>query len=172
MLTAWRTLIDGQYGAALCMLSRCIDQCPESLWNEPVGNLKFCQVVFHALFFTDFYLEDSDRSFKDQPFHRENADFFRDYEELEFVEQKQLYDRASIGNYLQHCRTKFACVTAEETEQTLVARCGFERREFSRAELHVCNIRHIQHHASQLSLHLRLKTGEGVEWSGSGWPDE
>lgn len=172
MLTAWRKLIDRQYGAALCMLSRCVDQCPESLWNEPVGNLKFCQVVFHALFFTDFYLEDSAQSFQDQPFHRENADFFHDYEELEFVEQKQLYDRASIGDYIQHCRTKFACVIAEETEQTLVARCGFERREFSRAELHVCNIRHIQHHASQLSLHLRLKTGEGVEWAGSGWPDE
>ncbi|MFT4557409.1 MAG: hypothetical protein ACKVII_12050 [Planctomycetales bacterium] len=168
MLKTWQQLISGQYGAALCMLSRCIDQCPESLWNEPVGNLKFCQVVF----FTDFYLEDSDRTFRDQPFHRENADFFRDYEELEYVEQKQLYDRASIRKYLQHCRTKFARVIAEETEQTLVARCGFERRDFSLAELHVCNVRHIQHHASQLSLHLRRETGEGVPWVGSGWRDE
>jgi hypothetical protein len=172
MLKTWQNLISGQYGATPSILNRCIDQCPESLWNEPVGNLKFCQVVFHALFFTDFYLEDSDRSFRDQSFHRENADFFRDYEELEYVEQKQLYDRPSIRNYLQRCRTKFARVIAEETEQTLIARCGFERREFSRAELHVCNVRHIQHHASQLCLHLRLKTGESVEWVGSGWPDE
>jgi len=172
MLESWRKLSSGQYEATLCMLSRCIDQCPESLWNKPVGNLKFCQVVFHALFFTDFYLEDSDRSFRDQPFHRENADFFRDYEELEYVEQKQLYDRASIRNYLQHCRAKFASVVADETEHTLIARCGFERREVSRAELHACNIRHIQHHASQLSLHLRLNAEECVEWVDSGWPEE
>ena len=172
MLKTWQELISGQYGAALCMLGRCIDRCPESLWNEPVGNLKFCQVAFHVLFFTDFYLEESDRTVRDQPFHREHADFFRDYEELEYVEQKQMYDRPAIRNYLQHCRTKFARVVAEESEQTLVARCGFARRDFSRAELHLCNVRHIQHHASQLSLRLLHVTGAGIDWVGSGWIDD
>jgi hypothetical protein len=41
--------------------------------------------------------------------------------------------------------------------------------DFSRAELHVYNIRHIHHHAAQLSLRLRLDTGRGVDWVGSGW---
>jgi hypothetical protein len=43
------------------------------------------------------------------------------------------------------------------------------RPSLSRAELHIYNIRHIQHHAGQLSLRLRLETGEGVDWVGSGW---
>lgn len=172
MLETWRELITGQYAAALCMLDSCIDRCPESAWDEPVGNLKFCQAAFHVLFFTDFYLEETAATIRDQDFHRQNADFFGDYEELEWVEQKQVYDRSLIKAYLQHCRSKSARVVAEETEQTLIARCGFERREFSRAELHVCSIRHLQHHTAQLNLRLRILTGDGVPWVGSGWHDE
>ena len=169
MLQTWRELVSGQYAAALCMLDLCIDQCPDSAWNEPVGSLKFCQVAFHTLFFTDFYLEASEVSIRDQDFHREHTEFFRDYEELEDRQQQLLYDRPAIKEYVQHCRVKSARVVADETESTLITRCGFSRRNCSRAELHIYNIRHIQHHAAQLSLRLRLETGDGVPWVGSGW---
>jgi hypothetical protein len=39
----------------------------------------------------------------------------------------------------------------------------------SRAELYVYNLRHIQHHAAQLSLRLRLDHGVNIAWVGSGW---
>ena len=45
-------------------------------------------------------------------------------------------------------------VVLPETEAELSADAGFEWIPFSRAELHVYNIRHIQHHAAQLSLTL------------------
>ena len=38
-----------------------------------------------------------------------------------------------------------------------------------RAELHVYSIRHIQHHAAQLSLRLRLDAGVAIPWIGVGW---
>jgi hypothetical protein len=90
---------------------------------------------------------------------------------LEDRKQQLLYDRPSIKEYLQHCRTKSARVVAAETEQTLIARCGFRRREFYHAELHVCSIRHISHHAAQLSLRLKIDIGQGAPWVGSGWRD-
>jgi hypothetical protein len=61
---------------------------------------------------------------------------------------------------------------AAETEQSLRAACKFAwlaRLSMSRAELHVYNIRHIQHHAAKLSLRLRLDYGLDIRWVGSGW---
>lgn len=172
MLTTWQHLISKQYKAALCTLDRCIAMAPDSLWNEPVGNLKFCQVAFHTLFFTDFYLETTEGSVGDQDFHRKRPQFFRDYEELQDRPQQLLYERSTVRDYVQHCRQKSARVVTSETEQTLTAPCGFSRRNGSRAELHVYSIRHIQHHAAQLSLRLRLSTGDGVPWIESGWQDD
>ena len=171
MLATWQSLISKQYEAALCMLDSCIEQCPEESWNAPVVNLHFCQVAFHVLF-TDFYLESTEDTIRDQDFHRVNADAFRDYEELEDRKQQLLYDRSFIKDYVQHCREKSTRVVSNETEQTLTARCGFTRRDCSRAELHVLNIRHIQHHTAQLSLKLKLDTNAGVNWIGSGWKSE
>jgi hypothetical protein len=119
----------------------------------------------------DYYLGQDEHSLRDQPFHREHAEFFRDYEELEHREPELLYDRPSIQSYLAHCRSKASQAIAAETAESLAAPCGFGRKTFSRAELHVYNIRHIQHHAAQLSLRLRIDFREDIPWIGSGWRD-
>jgi hypothetical protein len=121
------------------------------------------------LFYTDFYLGPDEDSFRRQPFHRENEHIFRDYEELEDRPQKLLYDRPAIKTYLEYCRMKAGDVVSRETADSLAASCGFPRRNMSRAELYVYNIRHIQHHAAQLSLRLRLVFGENISWVESGW---
>lgn len=169
MLDTFKQLLAHQYEAAFCTLNACIERCPEAAWNGPVGNLAFCQVTFHALFFADFYLGEDEQSLQRQQFHLDNKHIFRDYEELEDRRQQLLYDRPSLQAYLQHCRSKASQVIATETEDTLKARAGFPRRDFSRAELHVCNIRHLQHHAAQLSLRLRLDAAVDIPWFGSGW---
>jgi len=53
---------------------------------------------------------------------------------------------------------------AAEIADSLRAECGFAHREFSRAELHLVNIRHIHHHAAQLSLRLRIDHNEEIAW--------
>ena len=171
MLDTFKELTSNQFEAALCTLNTCIDRCPESAWDAPVANRAFCQVAFHTLFFADFYLGPDENSLQQQPFHRDNASFFRDYEELQDRKPELLYDRPAITRYVAHCRSKASEVIAAETEQTLTARCGFSRRHCSRAELYVYNIRHIQHHAAQLSLRLRLNGGVDIPWIGSGWQD-
>ena len=170
MLDTLKQLIAQQFEAALCTLSACIDRCPETVWNARVGNLAFCQVAFHTLFYADYYLGRDEASFR-QPFHRDNPQFFRDYEELEDRVQVQLYDKPSVQKYVQHVRTKAAQAIAAETAETLGAWSGFERRTFSRAELYVYNMRHLQHHAAQLSLRLRLDAKLEIPWFGSGWRD-
>jgi hypothetical protein len=168
MLDAFKTLVTRQYEAALSMLKACVDKCPDAVWDSRGANYRFCQLVFHTLIFTDLYLGPDVESFRRQPFHLRNEGFFGDYEEFEDRAPVRLYDKASILAYLEHCRSKVSEVMQGETADTLSARAG-TRRSLSRAELHIYNIRHIQHHAGQLSLRLRLDTGEGIDWVGSGW---
>jgi hypothetical protein len=169
MLKTIQELLLHQFEAALCTLGTCVDRCPESAWHARVGNLAFCQLAFHTLFYTDFYLGPDEESFRRQLFHQEHGDIFRDYEELEDRPQVLLYDKTSIAIYLEHCRNKAAHEITSETADSLAARCGFPRRNMSRAELYVYNLRHIQHHAAQMSLRLRLDFGESIPWVESGW---
>lgn len=172
MLDMVRTLLVNQYEAALSMLKACVDRCPDTTWNAPVANYSFSQVVCHTLYFTDLYLgRDDEASFRRQPFHLHLAPLFADLpENVEPFEASapRSYDKALLLTYLEFCRRKVIEIMATETEEALRAPEGFGR-DFSRAELHIYNIRHIHHHAAQLSLRLRFDTGKGIEWVGSGW---
>ncbi len=169
MLSTIKTLLSNQYGAAFSTVAACVDRCPVTSWDLPIGNYPFSQVVFHTLFFADYYLGPHAESFRQQLFHQDNREFFADYEQLEYRTRVGVYDRPSLQKYLVHCRHKAMDAVDSETEQTLAGPSGFERRDFSRGELHVYNIRHIQHHSAQLVLRLRTETGLEIPWFGSGW---
>ncbi|MBI1729795.1 hypothetical protein HY229_00705 [Candidatus Acetothermia bacterium] len=169
MLERLKELFLNQYEAAFCTLNACIDRCPDSTWDAPVAETAFCQVLFHTLLFADIYLGQNEAAVRLQPFHLENKRIFRDYEELEDRIPVLLYDKTFIKTYLAYCRKKAAHVTGEESAETLNARPDFPGRNFSRAELHVYNIRHIQNHAAQLNLTLFKNHKTEIIWVGSGW---
>lgn len=173
MIETLTELLTHQYEASLSMLHLAIARCPDASWNQPVANLKFCQAAFHVVFFADVYLQPGDNvnALKRQPFHVEHTSAFRDYEELEDRTQMLLYDKAFVLDYLQFVRRKAAETISRESGEVLAGRSGFTRRKCSRAELHVYNIRHIQHHAAQLILRLRLDTEVDIPWVGHEWKD-
>jgi len=82
MLNTFKTLLANQHEAVFCMWNTFIDRCPDSSWNEPIVNLAFCQAAFHTLFFADVYLGRKIDAVRDQSFHHDNTESFRDYEEL------------------------------------------------------------------------------------------
>jgi len=173
MFDILKELLTHQYEAALSMLNLAVARCPDASWNEPVAKWKFCQAAFHTAFFSDVYLQPSDdvEAFKRQPFHVEHKGDFRDYEELEDRPQVLLYAKPFVLSYLQHVRRKALETIARESGDVLAGPSGFQRRKCSRAELHVYNIRHIQHHAAQLSLRLRLDSEVDVPWVGHAWKE-
>ena len=171
MLATFRRVTTNQFEAALCTLNACVERCPDDSWNGKVANWVFCQLAFHTLFFADLYLRPNIESMREQPFHRANPDFFKDYEEFEPRAPVQMYDKPGILKYVQHCRGKAAQVLAAETPASLDGPSGFDWCRFSRGELHLYNIRHIQHHSAQLSMRLRLDAKAQVPWVGTGWKD-
>lgn len=169
MIDAVKQLLANQFEASLCTLYHCVARCPDRLWNAPVARYPFCQVAFHTLMFVDVYLGLDEESVRGQPFHLANPQLFGDYEQLADREPVSLYEKSQIIQYLDFCRTKAATTIAAETAADLAAPTRFPRRNFSRAELHIYSIRHIQHHSAQLILRLRLDSDVDIPWIGSGW---
>ena len=162
----FKSLIRDQFDAALTMLEDAIADASDPTWDGPVGNLTYCQIAHHVLFFTDLYLGQSPIGFDSQEFHLQHADYFRDYEEHQDRPQSYRYDRATTRKYLTHCREKLHQALQEESQDSLTAACKFPRREFTRAELYVYNLRHLQHHLAQLSLLARNRDQVSVRWRG------
>lgn len=171
MIETTKQLLISQYEAALSTLSLCAKSCPDEHWQRPVVRYPFSQVVYHTLFFLDYYLGPNEDSFRQQPFHLENAEWFADYEQIQDREPTSTYERADIAKYFAHGRAKVSKTIDQETETSLAGPCNFARRDFSRAELHVYNIRHVQHHAAQLILKLRADEEIDIPWVGEGWRD-
>lgn len=169
MLTTYRQLVVNQFDAVFAGLNFCIDLCPAGLWDEPLDGQPLCQIVFHALFYGDVYLGHGPGGLRDQPFHRAHAAAFADYEELENRPPVLRYERAFLKEYLAHCRAKAAATLAAESEEILSGPSGFEARAFTRAEMHIYNIRHLQDHMAQLNGYLAAQTGASIPWFGSGW---
>lgn len=169
MLAIVQQSLTRQYEASLCAIAQCVVQCPEDFWDTPIVRYPFNQVVYHALFFADYYLSSDPESFGKQEFHTDHPELFEGYEQLVDREPVLTYSREQIDGYLAHCRDKAVSVMAAETESSLSAESAFSCVSFSRVELHLYNIRHIQHHAAQLTLRLRAERGVDIAWVGTGW---
>lgn len=169
MLDLIRSSLLSQFQAALCTVDRCVTLCPERTWHALIGNMTFDQVAFHAIFYGDVYLGPDLASLKTQAFHQEHAAVFADYEELEPQKQVAVYEKGFISAYIEHCRTKAEAVIGAESEASLAKNPGFDWLKMPRAEVYIYNLKHLQHHAAQLSLRLRLDDGIEVPWIGMGW---
>lgn len=170
MLEIFKAATTNQFEAAFGTLDLCLVQCPDACWNAPVANATFCQVMFHTLFFADYYLGENEAVFPEQDFHRQHRKLFADYEQLEDRKPESIYDKESISTYLCHCRDKAKSQIAAESTASLAAKAEFARRDFSRAELYIYNLRHVYHHAAQLVMRLRIDSDVDIPWINSGWP--
>lgn len=174
MTSLLNQILGNQYEASLGALNLAIARCPDSIWHEPVANWKFCQAAFHATFFADVYLQPTDdvAALKAQAFHLAHGAEFRDYEEMEDRPQVHMYEKAFVLEYLRFVRKKAQDTTSRESADVLAGPSGFSWRKCTRAELHIYNIRHIQHHAAQLSLRVRqVVPNVDIPWVSHAWKD-
>lgn len=167
-----QTALAAQLGAALDTLGYCIDHCPGDQWQESQGDYPFSQVVFHTLFFCDFYLSGSMNEFRNQEYHRLRPGFFKDYEEFQNRKPVNLYERRDIVDYLGFCKVKGYSFLAGASDGQLYATAHHKKGTMSVLELVVYLTRHIQHHAAQLGLRLQFLTGNEMPWFSKGTPPD
>jgi hypothetical protein len=151
-------VVVSQYRAALEMLKQAVVVCPETIWNSPDDKARFWQVAYHSLFYTHLYLQDSPQSFT--PWARHRHGYHRFDVDLAGGEP---YDRAAILEYLDFCVGQ---VIARVPGTDLDAPSGFEWLPFSKMELQIYSIRHLQQHVGELMERLGARTGAELDWVG------
>lgn len=157
-LASWRAVIWQQFGAAIDMLENALLACPEGLWSDRSRRPEYWYVVFHTLFFLDFYLSGSAEGFAPP------APFTLDELDPAGLLPERPYTKTELHNYLEHGRRKCWAAIDALTDEKAPQRCGFERPDVSVAELFLYNMRHVQHHAAQLNLILRQQTDSAPGW--------
>jgi len=160
-----RAALKGQYHAALAMLRSAIELCPEDLWSGsgPGPGAPFWRVAYHTLFYAHLYMQRDEASFEPWAQHRAGA---QDLDEVP-TPPVEPYSKAELLSYWGVCDAMVG--GAIDTLDVLQPDTGFRwhNPQRSKVEQHVSAIRHIQHHATQLSGRVRAASGMGADWVGA-----
>jgi hypothetical protein len=167
MVEHLKQILIAQFEAALAMLKQCVEACPAEHWEGKIANETFRWNAYHAVFFADLYLSRDNEAFELRDLHLKGGD--------------ERGDAACVGlsqadmlTYIPLVRQKLLDTIAAETEATFAGPSGFSWYNVTRAEMHLGNIRHLQHHAAQLSAYLRrvddrFKDTASLRWIRTGW---
>lgn len=152
-----------QYLAALTMLQRSIDACPESVWLDAQYTNPFWHIAYHAVFYTHFYLHPSEQEFRPWARHQKGSNYLgaRSREPNELASKLTPYTRPELLEYWGLCRDQ---VSRRVPPDRLEAESGFSWLPFDRFELHLYNLRHLAHHTGQLADRLRIAANIGIPW--------
>lgn len=160
MQAPWREIIWGQFGAAIDSLERAIVACPEAVWSDRSRKPEYWYLVFHTLFWLDYYLSDPVDGFHPP------APFTLDEFDPAGIIPERPYTKAELQAYLDHGRAKCRKMMEAMTEEKARERRKFSSVEGTIGELHLYNMRHVQHHTAQLNLILRQRTDSAPGWVG------
>ena len=159
-------VLEKQYRAVIAMHSQAIGECPDSLWVADHYHNRTWHIAYHAIFYTHFYLHPSDSQFEPWPKHRPNAQFLgaTPWPPYERPVIQGSYTRAEVLECCEFCLDE---LKARVRSLDMRSPSGFPWLPFSRMELHLYNIRHLQHHAGQLIDRLRTATEAEFAWIGT-----
>jgi hypothetical protein len=151
--TIWR-----QVGASIDMLENAIRACPEEVWSDRTREPQCWYLVYHTLFWLDFYSSVSKDGFTPpKPFSLSEMD-------PAGVLPERVYTRDELLAYLEHGRDKCRSAIASVTEAEAAGAAAPVRPDVGVLELFLYNLRHVQHGAAQLNLVLRQETASAPRW--------
>ena len=134
------------------MLREAIASCPPEEWSSTDHKNAFWQVAYHTLFFTHLYLQRDEAAFRLWEEHRGEGVGI----------EGEPYTQEQVLAYWEFCdRMVDDAVEALDIDRT---ESGFSWHRMSKLEHQFINIRHIQHHAGQLTDRVRATANVGVEW--------
>jgi len=158
-------VLESQYRAALRTLRTVIGKTPEELWNDTGYNNPNWQIAYHILWSAKFYLSASPESFRPWPDAIIGAESLGGSEDWENPDEGVVVE----GYHTQEEILAFIDDIENNLLQTieflpLEEYSGFVWYPYSRMELHINTIRHIQHHTAQLIERLKAKGINGFAW--------
>ena len=77
---------------------------------------------------------------------------------------ERVYDKKELVAYIKFCREKCRKLISSLSDENMEKRFINQYRNYSRFEIIIYNMRHVQHHAAQLNLLLRQSGTEPPDW--------
>ncbi len=162
----FKSILWAQLGAAIDMLENAMRACPDEVWSDPSkppawadrDPVGFWYIIYHTLFFLDFYLSDPAEAFAPPP------PFTLDELDPSGLLPDRPYTKDELQAYLEHGRKKCRAVVESLTEEKARERRDFGFLDLPFAELLLYTMRHVQHHTGQLHLILRQQTASAPRW--------
>lgn len=161
-----KSILKSQYNASLEMMRRTIEACPDAIWTADAPN-RFWHVAYHALFYAHLYSQPAEADFRPWARHRDDLQFLGPlpWPPHSLPEIGEPYSKAEVLAYLDECRAE---VEKQVDGLDLEGESGFSWLEFSKLELQIYSIRHIQTHVGELSGRLLTEAGIEIDWAGTG----
>ncbi len=157
------TSIISQYQAALEMLKQTIARCPDSIWDSPDDKTKFWHIAYHTLFYTHLYLQESALAFTPWSEHRQEYQYMGRVPWPPHAQPRiaEPYDKDSLLEYLAFVQQE---VMTKVAHAVLEAPSGFDWLPFSKFELQLYTIRHLQQHTGELMERVGSRAGIEIDW--------
>ena len=147
-----------QFGAAIDALSDAINACPDDLWSDNSQHMIFWYTAYHTLFWLDLYLGGPEEGFAPPaPYDLVEMDPSGTIPE-------RVYTKEELRTYLAHCRAKCQTTILNMSDERASEVIDFGRRKQPFYELQMYNMRHVQEHASQLSLIIGQHGAPAPDW--------
>lgn len=146
----WKDAVWGQVGAAIDSLELAIDACPDTLWGDRSRFPEYWYVVYHTLFFLDYYMSESPEGYAPPP------PFTLTELDPAGVLPDRVYSKEEMRRFLDHGRRKVRAKIAGMTDEKAALRSPF--RDLPELDFLLYQMRHVQHHAAQLNLIIRQVT--------------
>lgn len=156
-----RGIIISQYLAALEMLRKVIEKCPDDLWLSRAMRNQMWRVAYHTLFYAHFYLQPTSENFERWSKHRDEVESDPEHERADAAP----YSRQELLEYLDLCVEQ---VKLKVPGMDFTTESGFAWYRCSKLELQFISIRHIQQHVGELGEQLSDKAGIESPWMGIG----
>ncbi len=152
--------IISQYKASLKMLLDVIYKCSDYLWENDEYENAYWRIVYHTLYYAHLYLGPD--SFKPWTKHKLNYHHLGsvNYDNTPIIIE-ETYSKNDIREYLDYINERCESLVINTTMEMPT---GLEWLPMNRGELHLYNIRHIQHHTGQLIERLHQAGIKGIHW--------
>lgn len=158
-----RDAIARQYHAAFAMLRQVIEDCPEDLWVWGKHPRTFWRVAYHAIYYADMYLSQTEADFVPWEKARERVSDVWDDDPDGVPPELPPYAKSELIEYVDHVDAGLdSRIMALDLE---TADPGFHWYSIPKLDHVMMNFRHLQHHVGQLNEHLHGRDLE-IRWYG------
>jgi len=147
------TAIKRQYDYSIIMLREIIDACPSKLWTEANGSFPFWQQIYHALYWTDYNIQESHGG--EKIFSRKNEKKINHELNKEATDSSEYLTKDEMNHYIQAIIEKKNRFFNNLTDKILLEPIPHRRDGITYFDIITNQIRHIMYHVGHCDCILR-----------------